>query len=104
MLQLVAAYDLYTLAYDLCTFPVTQLYSQSTFNVMPFALFQLFHEVMKEKSNARLVPGVPTIHDASPTLWHSLDLWRILTHTNQVPEMALKELVQCSLDFVTEPM
>eukprot|EP00112_Aurelia_sp_Birch-Aquarium-sp1_P014469 Seg3125.2 transcript_id=Seg3125.2/GoldUCD/mRNA.D3Y31 product="Transmembrane protein 232" protein_id=Seg3125.2/GoldUCD/D3Y31 len=62
------------------------------------------HEITKERSQERFVPTVPSIHHSSPTLWHSLDLWRILTHTKQDLKDGLKELVMCSLEFISQPM
>eukprot|EP00794_Sanderia_malayensis_P005884 gene5884-6573_t len=44
------------------------------------------------------------IHDTAPTLWHSLELWRCATLTNQKTEETVEDLMNCSLDFYNEPV
>ncbi|XP_065063821.1 transmembrane protein 232-like [Rhopilema esculentum] len=68
-----------------------------------FSDHSIFHDVTKKKSEERLLPSIPAIHDTSPTLWHALDSWRILTHTNQNMDGATNELVSCSTDLAIEP-
>ncbi|RDD40825.1 Transmembrane protein 232 [Trichoplax sp. H2] len=43
------------------------------------------------------------MHNVSPTLWHSIDVWRCITHLSGGKKKALKALQVCATCIATEP-
>ena len=43
------------------------------------------------------------MHDISPSLWHSIDVWRCINHSTSGKQKALKALQVCAANIAMEP-